>query len=285
MGTTFKSTAIGVLSLIAVSATASADDLVATRQGLMCVSPDALAKLTLPDGSSKTARPNPSPSDLALKRDGGCIDIKIGARISVTSARRNTSIATYVVNGRSQTYIVPNIDFQQVQVAASGTPTVDQYVTAPGGNTTYYIMTLPTRNSDGDPNMQIEAKYNNNSSSTVLLFNRSSPDPEKNLTNFSKLVLSPDSRTLYFQTEAWATSNAIHSINIATKQVLFVAPGEITCVVLGGEYQGDLVVEQHRYYAQGGSYDSLWLFSPSGKEIGPVSQDTAVPKDCSTLGH
>jgi hypothetical protein len=29
--------------------------------------------------------------------------------------------------------------------------------------------------------------------------------------------------------------------------------------VLGGEYQGDLVVEQHRHFIQGGSYDALYV--------------------------
>lgn len=163
--------------------------------------------------------------------------------------------------------------------------TVDQVITGPGGSVNYYIKTLPGRNSAGDPNMEIEATYDQNSSSTVLLFNRPSDDPKQNLSGFSHLILSPDNKTLYFQTDAWATSNAVHSLNIATKKVSFVAPGEIACVVLAGQFQGDLVLEQHRYFVQGGSYDNLWLFDPSGKELGLVSENTNVPKECATLGN
>lgn len=281
-----RSYAIGLLTFVATSTPASADDLVAIKPGLMCVSSDALAKLTLPDGSSRAARPNSSPTDLALKKDGGCIDITIGMRVSVKSARQNTSSVTYVMAGKSaQTYIVPNIDFQPVQHAAPGGFSINQVITGPGGNTNYYIKTLPGRNSADDPNMEIEATYNLNTSSTVLLFNRSSNDPKQNLSGFKHLILSPDNKTLYFQTEAWATSNAIHSLKISTKEVSFVAPGEIACVVLAGQFQGDLVVEQHRYFVQGGSYDNLWLYDPSGKELGLVAEDTDASKVCPTLGN
>jgi len=142
---------------------------------------------------------------------------------------------------------------------------------------------LPGQDSEGDSNMEIQATYDENSSYVVLLKNQPSNDPSQNLSGFSNLFLSPDNKTLYFQTEAWATSNAIHSIDIATKKVSYVAPGEIACVVLTGEFQGDLIVQQHRYFVQGGSYDNLWLFDPTGKELGIVSEDTDASKVCPTL--
>ena len=250
------------------------------------MSADALAKLTLPDGSSKTDRPSPSSSDLAARRDGGCTDIKIGARVSIASAKRNTSVVTYAANGHSQTYIVPNIDFQPVQLAATSRSfTVNEVVTAPGGRTNYHIITMPGKNTAGDPNMEIEATYNLNASSKVLLVNRPSDEPEKNLTGFRNLTLSPDNKTLYFSTDAWATSGAVHALNIATKKVSFVAPGNLVCVVLAGQFQGDLVIGQHRYFVQGGSYNGIWLYNPSGKELGLVSLEEDVPKDCATLGN
>jgi hypothetical protein len=113
----------------------------------------------------------------------------------------------------------------------------------------------------------------------------SSNDPKGTLVGFKNLFLSPDSKTLYFQTDAWATSDAVHAIEIATKRQRFVAPGEIACVVLAGQYQGDLVIQQHRYFVQGGSYDNLWLYDPSGKEIGLVSQDTDSKAVCPTPGN
>jgi hypothetical protein len=61
--------------------------------------------------------------------------------------------------------------------------------------------------------------------------------------------------------------------------------GQIACVVLQGEYQGDLVVEQHRYFVQGGSHDDLYLYEPTGKEIGLVSQGTDRSDVCPSLGN
>lgn len=290
-----RSIALGLLLLTAFSVPAVADDLVAIKPGLICVSPDALAKLTLPDGSSRTAQINPSPADLALKQSGGCMDIIIGMRVSVVTARHNTSIVTYsLAGGQPQLYIVPNIDFQPAQAVSSNQSTVDdnsadhtvdQYVSAPGGTANYYILTLPGHDSEGNTNMEIQATYDENASRIVLLENQPSNDPAQNLTGFSNLFLSPDSKTLYFQAEAWATSDAIHSIDIATKKVSFVTAGEIACVVLAGEFQGDLIVQQHRYFVQGGSYDNLWLFDPTGKELGLVSEDTDSSAVCPVLSN
>jgi hypothetical protein len=130
------------LILIGCSEPALADELVATKPGLICVSSDALAHLTLPDGSSQTAQPNPSPAELALKQSGGCSDITIGTTVSVQAARHNTSIVTYAPpGGQPITAYVPNIDFAPAPANASasspavsdasGDNTIDQVVNAP----------------------------------------------------------------------------------------------------------------------------------------------------------
>jgi hypothetical protein len=168
--------------------------------------------------------------------------------------------------------------------AQTSSKTPLEHVTAPGGKVVYYIMSLPGKDSMGNPRSAIEAGINENSSFRILLASTPSDDPKANLTDFSHLFLSPDGKTLYFQTSAWATSAAIHSLDIGTKKTSFVTSGEIACVVLGGEFQGDLVVEQHRYFIQGGSYDALYLYNPAGKLIGPVSQGTDASRVCPSLG-
>ena len=99
------------LSLLA--APALADEMVDMRPGLMCVSPESLAKLTLPDGSSRTARAGATAEDLRIKDAGGCIDIPPGAKVLVMTKRRNTSIVSFNADvGKGvETFIVPNIDF------------------------------------------------------------------------------------------------------------------------------------------------------------------------------
>jgi hypothetical protein len=160
---------------------------------------------------------------------------------------------------------------------------VVQVVSAPGGHTNYYIMKLAGTESDGNQNMDIEVGLNDNSSFQVLVKNSPSSDPKRNLSNFSKLNLSPDSKTLYFETDAWVTAHAIHAFDLSTKSIRFVTNGELACVVLGGQYQGDLVVQQHRYFVQGGSHDDLYLFAPDGQELRMVAQGTDDSHVCPLL--
>jgi hypothetical protein len=147
-----------------------------------------------------------------------------------------------------------------------------EHVVAPGGKIIYYIMQMPSTDAAGNPKLQIEETRNLNRSFRTLLTSRSAADPKQNLTGFSNLNLSPDGKILYFQTDAWATANAIHTINLATGEVSYVTSGEIACVVLSGEYQGDLVVEQHRYFVQGGSHDDLWLYNSTAKWLKAQTQ-------------
>ena len=81
------------------------------------------------------------------------------------------------------------------------------------------------------------------------------------------MQFSPDSKTLYFATSAWATSGAIHAIDVNGKNLRFITAGNEYHVVTHGKYRGDLIVNQHRYHDQGGSYDWDWLFTPQGKQI------------------
>lgn len=168
-------------------------------------------------------------------------------------------------------------------INAASVESVVEHVTAPGGKIIYYIFSTPSKDPDV-PNMVIKAGKNGNTSFDTLLKSIPSEEPKNNLTGFSNLILSPDAKKLYFQTEAWATSSAIHVIDLTNKKVSYVTNGTLYCVVLSGEYQGYLVVEQHRHYVQGGSYDALWLYNQLGKEISLVSQETDSSQVCPSLG-
>ena len=88
----------------------AADDLVAIRPGVLCVSAAALASLTLPDGDSRTHVPSPRPQDLATARRGGCSDVVLGHLVRVRTAHHNSSVVTGP--GSSDPLVVANIDFQ-----------------------------------------------------------------------------------------------------------------------------------------------------------------------------
>ncbi len=80
----------------------------------MCASADALAKLSLPDGSSLTAAPNASPTVEAIARAGNCIDFPADNIVILLSVRRNTSVVrsdSLTGDGVLETFIVPNIDY------------------------------------------------------------------------------------------------------------------------------------------------------------------------------
>ncbi len=167
--------------------------------------------------------------------------------------------------------------------AAVPNETPVEHVTAPGGKTTYYIMAFAGTDADGSPNRRIEVGLNGNTSFKVLLSPSVSAQPEHNLAGFSHLFLSPDAKTLYFEATAWATSNAVHALDVATAEERFVTNGHIACIVLSGEHQGDLIIGQHRYFVQGGSHDDLYMFEPTGKEVGLVTQGTNAAKVCSSI--
>lgn len=109
---------------------------------------------------------------------------------------------------------------------------------------------------------------------SVLVRSAEGEKPEDILAAFTSPTWSPDGQTIYFSSAAWATSNAVHAYDTATGTVRYVMPGNGPLVVPSGEYKGDLLVEQHRYFLAGGSFDWYWLFEPGGKEIGPVGEST-----------
>ena len=112
---------------------AAAQTMVATRPGLMCTEPGALATLTLPDGSNRGASPHARPDDEAIKHQGGCIDIPANARVSVHQRRINTSIVSFdASDGRGdRVWIVPNIDFASRRATVADTPATSQPSTEP----------------------------------------------------------------------------------------------------------------------------------------------------------
>ena len=134
--------------------------------------------------------------------------------------------------------------------------------------------TSSTRAPRGSPAERIVECTNLCAQKRVVLSGKAGRKPEDNLSGFTNLRLSPDASTLYFETEAWATSNAIHSVNIKTGVARYVTSGSIACVVGSGQYQGDIIAAQHRYFVQGGSYNPLYLFTPQGKEVGVVALDS-----------
>ncbi|WP_264500926.1 TolB family protein [Luteolibacter flavescens] len=106
-----------------------------------------------------------------------------------------------------------------------------------------------------------------------LVAPRDSEKVEELIATFERVQFSADGRLVYFVTPAWATSGAVHVVDTTNRKVRFIVPGDGLHVMHTGEYRDHLLLSQHRYFLGGGSYDWIWLFSPEGKEIGPVGED------------
>jgi hypothetical protein len=76
-------------------------------------------------------------------------------------------------------------------------------------------------------------------------------------------------------TPAWATSGAVHVVDTTNRKERYLFPGSDLKAVTSGEYKDCLLVQQHKYFVGGGSYDWFWLLRPDGKEVGPVGEDTS----------
>jgi dipeptidyl aminopeptidase/acylaminoacyl peptidase len=109
----------------------------------------------------------------------------------------------------------------------------------------------------------------------VLVRCRDSKKMESVIGSFENLQFSTDGKLLYFVTLAWVTSGAVHVVDTTTGQEHYVFPGSDLKLVKSGEYKDCLLVQQHRYFIGGGSYDWYWLLRPDGKEVGPVGEDTS----------
>jgi dipeptidyl aminopeptidase/acylaminoacyl peptidase len=112
-----------------------------------------------------------------------------------------------------------------------------------------------------------------------LLVERASDEPRENLAGFAAPRFAPDGREVYFLATAWATSSAVHAVELATGRERYVCPGNSLEVVPRGEYAGHLVVQQHRYFVGGGSYDWYWLVTPKGEDVGPIGESTELFRD------
>ncbi|MBI4383572.1 MAG: PD40 domain-containing protein [Nitrospinae bacterium] len=101
------------------------------------------------------------------------------------------------------------------------------------------------------------------------------PDARKAIANISNMTFSPDSKTLYFETQAWAVSGAIHAVDPDGKNERFVTDGDDLRVIKRSwieKLTGHLVMHKHKYFMGGGAYDLFWLTTPTGKELGPLGE-------------
>ena len=151
-------------------------------------------------------------------------------------------------------------------------------VLAPDGKWIVFIRTVPGKlisTGAGDAKeTQLWQMRGDGKDAMCLVRSKASDKMETVLGGFSRPQFSTNGKLVYFLSEAWTTSGALHVVDTTNSKEHFVCAAAEFEVVTSGEYRDDLLVQQHRYFIGGGSYDWYWLLNPDGKEIGPVGEDT-----------
>jgi hypothetical protein len=89
--------------------------------------------------------------------------------------------------------------------------------------------------------------------------------------NIKTAVFSNDNKILYFLASYYATSDALFSINLESKEIKFICGSNYLDVIKTGKYKDNLVTNQHRYFDGGGSYYRFYITNPkTGNDIKEV---------------
>jgi hypothetical protein len=88
---------------------------------------------------------------------------------------------------------------------------------------------------------------------------------------YSDPILSNDNKTLYYARDQWVTSKGVYKLDLNTLQDKFITPGSNFQVIKDGKYKDYMVVNKHKYFEKGGSYDQDVLVTPDGEEISAIN--------------
>jgi WD40 repeat protein len=114
--------------------------------------------------------------------------------------------------------------------------------------------------------------------------------PPGDLGTISRLALSPDAQTLYFETTPSGYDGTVRSFDLKTgKFSTFNEIGDLTCVVLEGTGEGDPIIKEYQIPFGGlltgepGIYAEV-EFSPDAKRLGIVAYNgDLTTQKCQTL--
>lgn len=126
----------------------------------------------------------------------------------------------------------------------------------------------------------------------LLLAGRAGEKPEEAVCGFQSKQFTSEGGTLYFLSPAWTTSSALHAFDVKERRARYVMPANDLLVLswcTADDLRDALIVQQHRYFRFGGSFDWYWLYERGGgKELGPVGEHEslgAVKSDLDASGQ
>jgi hypothetical protein len=101
------------------------------------------------------------------------------------------------------------------------------------------------------------------------------PGPDMVMAGFSRPQFSPDCQRVYFLAETWATSAAVHVLNLSTGKTRFLYPGLDVEVVSTGKYKGYLIGTKDPIIEDRGRTTVYWLLDADGNEVKRIGETEA----------
>lgn len=137
---------------------------------------------------------------------------------------------------------------------------------------------------DGDYERELWIANTSTGEQRRLLASTTGVGAEQNLTRFERPQFSLDGRSVFFETRAWETSNAVHVIDVKTLQERFIVPGECALVIPGGAHRGQLMLaaRRHKEFPDEGFHAYEWwgVVDLRGKDVLTFPEEEAVCACC-----
>ncbi|ABK61086.1 hypothetical protein [Clostridium novyi] len=117
-------------------------------------------------------------------------------------------------------------------------------------------------------NNQLWLKYSNGQEK-LLVSSREEEDVRYVIAGISNPKFTSDKKSIYFLSEAWAVSAAVHKVDVETGEEKFICDGNYFEIIENGKYKGKLLVIKHKYraYPMNGSYEGVCVVDEYGNEI------------------
>jgi hypothetical protein len=114
----------------------------------------------------------------------------------------------------------------------------------------------------------VQGCKNNGTGSSAISYADSDQFPFSGLCNITNVQLSHDGQRVYFETDAWTTSHAIHYCVVPTGKIALFGSGRINEIFPNGELNVNITgIEVDK-----GRYTQNWLFDKNGNEIKAIGE-------------